>query len=54
MKSKIHRATGTRGVDGFVRSCGNAPESMRTTRSVAREIMRVNADNRIAEQAAIA
>jgi aspartate 1-decarboxylase len=50
MKSKVHRATGTRGVDDFAGSCGIAPESMRAIGRVPR----VNANDGVAEQAAIA
>ncbi|MHB8490490.1 MAG: aspartate 1-decarboxylase [Candidatus Dormibacteria bacterium] len=47
MKSKIHRATVTRVLIDFEGSCA-------TTRDSAPTIVRVDADNRIREQAAIA
>ena len=54
MKSEIHRATGTRGVEDFARSCGIAPELMRAPNLAPGEMVRADADNRVREQAAIA
>ena len=47
MKSRIHRATVTRALIDFEGSCG-------TTRDFSPTIVRVDANNRIREQAAIA
>ena len=54
MKSRVHRATGKRLALDFEATCSIAPESMRATGVVPREIVRVVATNHVAERAAIA